>query len=208
MDGRRRQPYTLANVCLAAALLCHARSRLALAAEGGSWLTALCWALDSTVLFAAATLSKAAALPSLVRAHRFQTNEVSHFSSLVFDTVATPLHPFDESLERMLTAPHATGTPQAIFALVDVLLFPDLLHNIPPRAGQTPTDRTAAWRTVVVMTATYVGSGVAAVLAVGNSLVANATHVEAEPPQHNDGQGARTTLCTEDAWRVSAWLGG
>lgn len=88
---------------------------------------------------------------------------------------------------------------------MDVLLFPDLLHNIhniTPHAGQTPTDRTTAWRTLVVMAATYVGSGLAAVLAVGNSLVANASHVEAEPPQHNDGQGARATLRTEDARRV------
>jgi hypothetical protein len=64
----RGQPYTLANVFLAGALLCHVRSRLALAEERS--FAALCWSVDAVVLFAAATLSKAAALPSLVRVRR------------------------------------------------------------------------------------------------------------------------------------------
>jgi hypothetical protein len=125
----------------------------------------------------------------------------------VLDPVTTPLHP-----DKNAHGSSHHRAPQAIFGLVDVLLFPDMLHNIhsiTPHAGQTLTDRTATWRTVVVMAATYVGSGVAAVLAVGNSLVANATHVEAEPPQHNDGLGTRTHAphggCVAC---VSAWLGG
>jgi hypothetical protein len=83
------QPYTLANLCLAAALLCHTRSRLALVNEEegqegqrrGSWLTALCWALDSIVFFTAATLSKAAALPSLVPTHYHGATHTSRFFS-------------------------------------------------------------------------------------------------------------------------------
>jgi hypothetical protein len=57
-----------------------------------------------------------------------------------------------------------------MFALVDLLLFPELLQ--------------------AVMAVSYGGGGVACVLAAGNALVANASHVEAEWPQHNEGRGA------------------